>query len=118
MIDEYTYGCFKADGKEFLGDLRIKNNVAHYWEGLEGRKLKIEHINELLKEKPDVFVIGTGAGAMLEVDEEIRKFLISWKINSPNRPIAHVVKNVEAVKLINSAIMEGKRVCAVLPGGC
>ena len=26
MIDDYKYGCFWVDGKEYLGDLMIKNN--------------------------------------------------------------------------------------------
>jgi len=118
MIEEYTYGCFKADGREFLGDLKIKNNKAHYWQDLKDWKLTVKHINDLLMENPDVFVIGTGAGGLLRVDESIQEHLRSWKINSSKRPVYHIVKNIEAIKIINSAIESKKQVCAVLAGSC
>ncbi len=118
MIEEYKYGCFKADGKEFLGDLKIKNNKAHYWQDLEDRELKTLHINDLLKEKPDVFVIGTGAGGLLRIGENINEYLNSWVLNSGRKSSYHIKKNSEAIKIINSAIERGQRVCAVLAGGC
>jgi hypothetical protein len=118
MIEEYTYGCFKVDGKEFLGDLMIKNNVAHYWQNLNDRKLRVSHISDLLKENPEVFVIGTGAGGLLEVGKEIDESIMDWKLNSKKKPISHIVKNVEAIKIINDAMERGMNVSAVLAGGC
>ncbi|MDP3917236.1 MAG: MTH938/NDUFAF3 family protein [Nanoarchaeota archaeon] len=118
MINEYTYGCFKADGKEFLGDIMIKNNKVHYWQDLTGWDLNVKHINNLLMERPDVFVIGTGAGGLLRVGDDIKEHLQSWKMNSTNRPVYHIVKNTEAIKIINSSMENGKRVCAVLAGSC
>lgn len=121
MIDEYKYGCFHADGKEFLGDLKIVNNKARYWQDLEDRKLRFEHIKELLNENPDVFVIGTGAGGLLEVGTEIADSLQSWVINRTDpskRKSYHIKKNTEAIKIINQAIASEKKVCAVLAGSC
>jgi len=118
MIDDYKYGCFWADGKEFLGDLKIKNNKAHYWQDLEDRKLKVEHFSSLLNEDCDVFVIGTGAGGMLEVGKEINETLTRWVINRQKKPFFYIKKNTEAIKIINDSIKNGKNVCAVLPAGC
>jgi len=121
MIDDYKYGCFRADGKEFLGDLKIVNNKAKYWQDLEDRKLRFTHIKELLNENPDVFVIGTGAGGLLEVGNEISDALQNWaisKTSAANRKIYHIKKNTEAIKIINQSIASGKKVCAVLAGGC
>ncbi len=118
MIEGYKYGCFIADGKEFLGDLKIKNNKAHYWQTLEDRKLKFLHIQDLLNENPDVFVIGTGAGGLLQVDESIIDSLQSWVVNRGGKKTYYVKKNTEAIKIINDAIKNNKNVCAVLAGGC
>ena len=118
MIDEYTYGCFVVEGKQFLGDLKIQGNRARYWQDLEDRDLKVAHISELLKENPDVFVIGTGAGGLLRVSQEVQDYVLSWKLNTGMNPITHTVKNTEAIGIINNAVKTGKKVCAVLPSGC
>ncbi len=118
MIDEYTYGCFKVQGKQFLGDLKIQSNRPRYWQDLEDNHLKISHISGLLNENPDVFVIGTGAGGLLKVGPEVEEYILNWKLNTGMNPITKTVKNVEAIKIINDAIKNGKIVCAVLPSGC
>lgn len=118
MIDEYTYGCFVVDGKQFLGDLKIQNNRARYWQDLEDRDLKIAHISDLLNENPDVFVIGTGAGGLLNVSQEVEDHILSWKLNTGLNPTTHTVKNTQAIEIINNALSNGKKVCAVLPSGC
>ena len=118
MIEEYTYGCFRADGKEFLGDLMIRNGRAHYWQTLEGRKLEFKDVNKLLEEEPEVLVIGTGAGGLLKVGEEIRKYVMDWSVGNRKKIFLYVEKNTEAIKKINEAIEQGKKVCGVLAGGC
>ncbi|MBT4577056.1 hypothetical protein HOM13_03365 [Candidatus Woesearchaeota archaeon] len=118
MIDEYTYGCFKVEGKQFLGDLKIQSNRPRYWQDLEEKKLKVSHISELLNENPDVFVIGTGAGGLLKVGAEVEEYILSWKLNTGMNPMSYIEKNVKAIKIINEAIKNGKNVCAVLPSGC
>ncbi len=118
MIDEYTYGCFVVQGKQFLGDLKIQNNKPHYWQELTDRKLRTDHINSLLLENPDVFIIGTGAGGLLDVDEIVRNHLQLWVLNSRQKPQYHILKNIDAIKLVNKSIEQGQNVCAVLAGGC
>jgi len=118
MIESYKYGCFHADGKEFLGDLKIKNNKAHYWQELEDRKLRISHIKELIKEDPDFFVIGTGAGGLLQVGQDINEFLQNWTMQRRQGQKYFIKKNTEAIKIINDAITNNKKVCALLAGGC
>jgi hypothetical protein len=118
MIEEYTYGCFRADGKEFLGDLMIRNCEPHYWQTLEGRKLEIKDVDKLLEEEPEVFVIGTGAGGLLKVDEEIRKHVMSWSVGHNKKIFLYIEKNTDAIKRINEAMKQGKNVCALLAGGC
>ncbi len=118
MIDEYTYGCFKIQGKEFLSDVKIQSNRPRYWQDLGGRELKISHISELLKENPDVFVIGTGAGGLLKIGQEVEEHILSWKLNTGMNPITFVGKNTDAIKVVNDSIRQGKVVCAVLPSGC
>ena len=118
MIDEYTYGCFKINGREFLGDIKIKNNIPHYWQDMEDRKLKVRDVTELLEQKPDVFVVGTGAGGLLDVGDDVKDYIMSQKLNLNTEMFFAIKKNTDAIKLINDSIKEGKKVCAILAGGC
>jgi hypothetical protein len=118
MIEDYKYGCFWVDGKEYLGDLMIKNNKPRYWQDLETRELKVDHISNLLSEEPEVFVIGTGAGGLLKVGEHVMDYFNRWKMSNNRRTFIYVEKNTEAIKIINDAMKNGKKVCALLAGGC
>jgi len=114
MIEEYKIGRFVVDGKEFLGDLMIINNKPHYWQTRQRRKLRIEDIKELVEEKPEVFIIGTGAGGMLEIEEKVTEY-INENINNV---FLIVSKNSDAIDSYNEAEKKGKKICGVFPSSC
>jgi hypothetical protein len=118
MIDDYKYGCFWVDGKEYLGDLMIKNNKPKYWQDLEGREIKVKHISSLLSEEPEVFIIGTGAGGLLKVGDDVKDYFNRWKMANNRKTFCYIEKNTDAIKRINDAMKNGKMVCALLAGSC
>ncbi len=75
-IESYSFGRVVINGKVYEKDLiifprRIKEN----WWRKEGHELNPEDIKEVLKEKPKMLIVGTGAYGLLKVKEETKKIL-------------------------------------------
>jgi len=73
-IDSYDFGQIVINGKEYASDViifpdRIKDN----WFRKVGHKLSLEDIAEVVAEKPEVLVIGTGAAGVMKVPPEVEK---------------------------------------------
>ena len=111
MIEEYKFGIFKIDGKEYAYDIKIADKVRH-WPDRDGYDLKIEHVQELIDKKPEILIIGTGANGMLNVPENIKNMLYIHKIKF------FIEKNPKAVELFNQYSKEKKRICAIFPATC
>lgn len=68
MINSYDFGEMVIEGKKYTSDLiiypdRIKKN----WWRREGHKLHGEDIEGVFREKPEVFIFGTGNSGLLEI---------------------------------------------------
>ncbi len=93
-----------VDGKEYTNDLIIYPvRIQSSWWRIEGHKLAIEDIKEILEAKPEVLVVGTGASGLVEIPEETEKYIRSKGI----RLIAQ--KTPEAYKTLNE-LFKSKRV--------
>ena len=117
-IDSTTFGSITIDGKKFhqvliIGDKIIERdaqklntlfNTTHFigdWE-----------IELLLKEKPDVIIIGNGQSGVLKVTEQVKKNLTSKGINLE---IFLTRKAIEKYNLLRSS---GKKVNALFHTTC
>src|ERR1700690_253160 len=71
-IDSYSFGRIVIDGKIYTKDVLIFPDlvIAPWWRK-EGHLLKIEDLEEVVKEKPDVLVIGKGYSGVMEVPDVI-----------------------------------------------
>lgn len=78
MIEEYSFGLIKINGKDFNHDVEVR------WTGevlplvfKERHKIGIEEVKRAIDQKPDTIVIGTGESGLAEVTtkakEEIEK---------------------------------------------
>jgi len=75
-INYYKFGEIVIDGKKYNSDLilypdRIKNN----WWRKSGHQLVPEDIKEILKEKPEILIVGKGAIGLMVVSDETKKIL-------------------------------------------
>ena len=96
MIESYSFGSMVVDGKEYTSDLIIyPDRIQSSWWRIEGHRLSIEDIQEILEAKPEVLVVGTGASGLVEIPEETEKHIRSKGI----RLIAQ--KTEEAYKTFN-----------------
>jgi len=104
MIESYFFGSMVIDGKEYTNDLIIyPDHIQSSWWRIEGHRLDIEDIKEILEAKPEVLVVGTGASGLVEIPEETEKHIRSKGI----RLIAQ--KTEEAYKTFNE-LSKSKRV--------
>jgi len=73
VIDFYRFGLIIVNGKQYTSDVVIfSDRVEHSWWRRDGHQLCSEDIAEVLDEKPDVLVVGTGASGLMKVLPEVR----------------------------------------------
>jgi len=72
MIESYNFGKITINGKEYHSDLIIyMNRIDDKWWRKEGHNLCIEDIKEILDNKPEVLIIGTGYFGLMKVSKEL-----------------------------------------------
>jgi hypothetical protein len=97
-IESYSFGKMVYDGRVYTADLIIfPGRVFSNWWRLAGHHLHMEDLVEVLAEKPDVLVIGTGKMGVMQVPGALREELKQKGIELV------VEKTGEAVRVFNSA---------------
>ncbi|MCX8094909.1 MAG: MTH938/NDUFAF3 family protein [Caldisericia bacterium] len=96
IIDSYEFGEIIIEGKVYKSDLIIiEDKIIENWWREEGHLLKEADLFEVLKYKPEVLIIGTGANGLMRVSEDLIKKLKDEKIEY------YILKTKEAVKKFN-----------------
>lgn len=73
-IDFYDFGLMVVDGKKYSSDIIIfPDEVKSGWRRRRGHELCLEDIADVLEQRPEVLVIGTGASGLMKVSPEVRK---------------------------------------------
>jgi len=112
MIESYNFGQIVIDGKRYTSDVIIfPDRVKGDWWRKEGHQLSIEDIQDILKEKPDILVVGTGYAGLMKISPETRERLQSEGI----RLIAENTR--KACKTYNQ-LSESRKVIAALHLTC
>jgi hypothetical protein len=74
MIDSYSFGQIVVDRRRYTSDVIIfPDHVRDNWWRKEGHSLHVDDLKEILQEKPEVLVVGTGSSGLVRVPEETRK---------------------------------------------
>lgn len=75
-IEDYSFGRIVIGGKTYTSDVIIyPDRVDPSWWRKEGHRLYIDDLKEVLKAKPDVLVVGTGASGAMVVPKETEEYL-------------------------------------------
>jgi len=75
MIDSYKFGKMVVEGQVYSSDLIIyPDRIDSSWWRKSGHRLCLEDIKEILEEKPEVLVVGTGAYGLMKVDKEVKDY--------------------------------------------
>lgn len=91
-ITEYTFGKITIDGKTYRSDVIITTNeVKADWWRKQGHNLAITDLNEILKAKPEMLIIGSGYFGRMQVPETTRTFLQKKGIETEVLPTGDAV---------------------------
>ena len=75
-IESYKFGEVVIDGQTYHDDVIIlPDRVIPSWWRKEGHSLDPVDLTEVVKAKPDIFIMGCGAYGALRVPESTREFL-------------------------------------------
>jgi hypothetical protein len=81
LIAHYSFGTIEINGKTYTKDVIIfPDRVLSPWWRKEGHLLQMEDLVEILKERPEVLVIGKGYSGEMAVPEELVRKLTSHGI--------------------------------------
>lgn len=114
MIEEYRFGMVKVDGVTYTRDILILVGgcVKPNWWRREGHKLYLDDLKDILDDKPEILVIGSGFYEAMDVPSDTVEAL-------RNLGIEVFIENTrKAVKIYNELISKGKRVAAALHLTC
>ncbi len=112
MIDSYSFGEIIVDGKTYTSDVIIyPSRVDSTWWRKEGHRLQTEDVKEIIAEKPEVLVVGTGRSGMMRVAPEVEKLLKSLNIQL-------VVENTERACQEYNRLKDSRKVVAALHLTC
>lgn len=106
-IESYDFGKIVVEGQVYTSDLIIfPDHIKRNWWRKEGHKLSIEDLNEIVKARPEILVVGTGYSGCVEIPKETEEFMLSRGIQMIAKPTR------EAVELYNRLFEKRKVVGA------
>lgn len=104
-IDSYSFGSMTIDGKAYSSDLIVFSEkvIANWWRK-SGHTLLIDDLDEVLKYKPEILIVGTGADGVMQIPESTKSALKDNDIE-----LIEEITSV-AYETFNRCSKEGKRV--------
>ena len=88
QVNSYDFGEITIDGKKYSRDVIIySDRVLSPWQRKEGHYLEIADLPEdLISQKPEIVVIGTGYSGVMEVSPEVKEYFKSQNIELKIEP--------------------------------
>ena len=110
-IDSYTFGRIVIDGKTYTSDVLVfPERVVSPWWRRQGHLLQMEDLVEVIRERPEVLIVGKGFSGLMKVPQGLLDELGSLGI----KVIAE--RTTRAVTIFND--YSGGRVAAALHLTC
>lgn len=104
-IDACSFGEIIIDGKRHTTDVIIfPDRVKSNWWRKKGHELNPEDIEEIIEEKPDLLIVGTGSSGLMEVKPETKKLLESRGIDFIAKPTSEAYKEYNQRKELGKVI--------------
>jgi len=113
MIDSYSFGRIVVNGKRYTNDIIIfPNRIKDNWWRKIGHRIDIEDLKEVILEKPEILVIGTGYFGFVKVPAEVKEYVKGKGIEL----ITQSTK--DACNTFNGLVKSGKKVVVALHLAC
>jgi len=76
MIEKYEFSSIKINGKSYNTDVIVTSKgVSDNWWREDGHKLALFDIEKVLKDKPEVLVVGTGQVGKMRIASEVLDYV-------------------------------------------
>jgi hypothetical protein len=112
-IDAYSFGKITIDGRLYAADLILyPDRVEEGWWRGEGHRLAPEDLSKVLRDPPDILLVGTGASGCMAVPETTAAKFREKGIE------VRAMRTAEAVAEFNRLQGKGKKVAAALHLTC
>lgn len=112
-IDSYSFGLMTIDDRAYDNDLIVfSGQIIPDWWRKSGHTLLTQDLEEVLKYKPDILVVGTGANGMMQIPESTKRDLKQNNIEL----IEQITSS--AYQTFNEYVKEGKRVAGAFHLTC
>jgi hypothetical protein len=103
-IESYKFGEIIIDGQTYCDDVIIlPDRVIPSWWRKEGHSLDSADLAEVVKARPDTFIMGCGAHGLLRIPQATRDFLQDKGIKLIDQPTAQAVDTFNASRGANTA---------------
>jgi len=113
MIESYDFGEIIVDGRRYTSDVIVfSDRVKADWWRREGHRLSAEDLEEAMREKPNVLIVGTGYSGLMRIPAETKTFVEGKGVEL----IAQ--KTAEACKTFNRLVKSERKVVAALHLTC
>ena len=112
MIDHYEFGKFTIDNVEFECNVALINNKPTKLRHFDDHVIKKDDFISLVESKPEYIIIGTGASGVVQVPDDIIKYI------KENNIILIIKKTADACKEYNKLTQQNKKVAALLHNTC
>ena len=112
MIDSYSFGSIRVDGRTYKKDLVIfPERVKSSWWRKTGHLLSLEDIGDILDYRPEILVIGTGAMGLMKVDKTVTDRLKALGIDLVAAKTADAVEEYNRVSGDRKAVFAAHLTC-------
>lgn len=112
MIESYSFGQITIDSKKYTSDVLIfPDRVNSNWWRKSGHKLCVEDIEEVIKEEPEILVVGKGNPGLMNVSSEVKELLKS-------KGIELIIENTKSACKRFNELIKSKKVIAALHLTC
>ncbi len=107
MIQEFSFGNIVIDGVSYASDIKIiRRKVVPNWWRKSGHRVESDDIQDIMKDKPEILVLGKGQPGQMAATKELRNILSKNSIELIEE------STPQAIKTFNRLIQEGKNVAA------
>ncbi|MCX8125794.1 MAG: MTH938/NDUFAF3 family protein [Dehalococcoidia bacterium] len=111
MIESYRFGEIIVDGQRYTHHVVISSNGVRRWRTKEGHVLCPDDLADIIKDRPEVVVIGTGKFGLVHVPPAVFDYATSHQVKLVCQPTD------EAWRTYNS-LVNNTRVTAALHLTC
>jgi len=106
MIETYSFGVIKIDGREYRSDLVVyPDHVDDKWWRQEGHLLQLEDLSGVLALTPEVLIVGQGLPGLMKVDGKVEEYCRQNNVRLEVMPTGQAVEAYNLSRKTNKTVI-------------